>query len=62
MVPGGGTESDLREKAKVNKRQSWRRWCKGGLDGSEWGQRARGKPAPQRQVQHGCSKSETRRP
>lgn len=30
MVPGEGTESDLREMAKVNTRQGRRRWCREG--------------------------------
>lgn len=38
MIPGGDTESGHREKAKVNKTQSRRRWFKGGLADSEWGQ------------------------
>lgn len=38
MVPEGDTESGHREKAKVNETQSRRRWFKGGLANSEWGQ------------------------
>lgn len=63
MVPGGGTESDLRERQK-EKRGS----LGGGAGGREgWpagsgGSRREGKPAPERQVQQGCNKLEARRP
>lgn len=43
------------EKAKVNKRQSRRRWWKAGLATVNGGSRREEKPAPERQVQHGAA-------